>query len=318
MKKKIIALAVAAAIAPAFAAAEGASVSGFADITYTNADDVSLFFASAETDVRNTAGNVTVGIDVDFELGLGNNTGSATLEQAFFAYKATDAVTVIGGVFNNPIGWEAEDAPDVDMINKSIAYWALDTSTSLYGNNIAGIAGAFNVGPATLIGAVLNDIGLKDSNGATSVDEHSVALVANFKAMEGLDIELGYVTQADDTGTVTVVGGNIVDLGLGNVFDANLTYKAGPATVKFDYVMPSEIVDSIIGLQAGFAINDATKVGARYEVMSFDAGGDDETAITINGAYKLADNLNVVAEWYSYDDGTDSDDSINLRFLAKF
>ncbi len=166
MKKNLIALAVAAVMAPGFAAAEGASISGFADITHTSNSDVdqSVFNANGEIDVRNTMGSVTVGVDVDLFLHGDNydaavaDNDSATLEQAFFAWKATDAVTVIGGVFNNPIGWDAEDAPDMDMTSHTLSYNALDAATDLYGNNLAGVAAAFAAGPATITAAVLNDM----------------------------------------------------------------------------------------------------------------------------------------------------------------
>lgn len=321
MKKNLIALAVAAAMVPGFAAAEGASVSGFADITYTNDDDTSVFNANGEIDVRNTMGAVTVGVDVDvylhgtaYDAAVANN-DSATLEQAFFAWKATDAVTVIGGVFNNPIGWDAEDAPDMDMTSHTLSYNALDDQTDLYGNNLAGVAAAFAVGPATITAAVLNDIGHKDSDGNPSVDDHSFAVVANFAAMEGLDIEAGYVTQADDNGLHGTPNTN--GLGVGNVADVNATFKQGPLTVKFDYFMPSEVIDSIIGIYGRYNINEQVGVAARYEVSSPDTG-DDTTAATLYASYALADNLSVAAEWRSEDDGTNDDDAATLEFIAKF
>ncbi|MEW5754680.1 MAG: hypothetical protein AB1810_00100 [Pseudomonadota bacterium] len=341
MKKNLIALAVAAAMAPGFAAAEGVSVSGFADITHTTSSDadLSVFLANGEIDLRNTMGAVSVGLDVDVAI-AGNGGASlgwivdgagpadgAVIEQAFFAWKATDAVTVIGGVFNNPIGWDAEDAPDMDMVSHTLSYEALDNQTALYGNNLAGVAAAFAAGPATITAAVVNDIGLKDSDANLSLEDHSFAVVANFAAMEGLDIEVGYVTQADDTGVTIDDNGTpgdptddfVSNLGVGNVADVNATFKQGPLTVKADFMMPSEAVDNIIGLYGRYDINDQVGVAARYEVQSYDASGvDDDTVTTLYANYKLADNLNVAAEWYSFDDGSDTTDAITLKFLAKF
>ena len=119
----------------AFAA--DSKVSGFADIIWTITDE-----AGDVADGKNkTEGKFTVDGEVDFEskltdkisaridldLAMAVNTGvnapdevglpgpkdSAVIEQAFFAWTLQDNLTFLGGVFNNPIGWEAEDAPDL-------------------------------------------------------------------------------------------------------------------------------------------------------------------------------------------------------------
>ncbi len=123
--------------------------------------------------------------------------------------------------------------------------------------------------------------------------------------MEGLNLELGYVTQNDDV------------TGVGNVADINATFKQGPLTVKADYMMPSEIVDSIMGIYGRYNVNEQVGVAARYEVASPDTG-DDTTATTLYASYALAENLGVSAEWRSEDDGTDKTDATTLEFIAKF
>jgi len=315
MKKNLIALAVAAAVAPGFAAAEGASVSGFADIKLMIDNDKNYFLANGEVDFRNTQGAVTVGVDAD--LALAGNDGvnaelsgphdSAAIEQAFFAWGAVENLTILGGVFNNPIGLESEDVTGLHTASHGQIYGILDGQTALYGNNIAGLAAAYNAGPATITAAVLNDLG------HTDLEEVSLALVVNFMAMEGLDLELGYVTQEDEDSA-----GNVVTAG--NVVDFNATFTAVENLyVGFEYLAADNVVDSAIGLTGSYMIMDGLDASLRYDVVSYEADNtDDTTSTTVAVGYKIADNLKAKVEWTSFDNGDDTDDSGQVKFIATF
>jgi len=309
MKKNLIALAVAATMVPAIAAAEGASISGFADITLTSDNDENVFGANAELDIRNTVGAVTVGADIDFTLGTNATPGTSNLEQAFFAWGAAENVTVIAGVINNPIGWEAEDAPGLYQVSHGQIYDILDSQTALYGNNIAGLAVAYNAGIATITAAVLNDIG------HTNMDDNSLALVVNLAPMEGLALELGYVTQEEKA-----AGSSIITTA-GNVVDFNATFTAVEnLMVGFEYLAADNIVDSAMGITGNYAIMDNLSATLRYDVVSFEAGGDDSKSTTVAFTYGLADNLDVLLEYRSDDkgNGTDTDSMGVLEFIASF
>ncbi|HGX92473.1 MAG TPA: hypothetical protein ENK35_04070, partial [Candidatus Tenderia sp.] len=148
--KKALPLAIAAAMVPGFASA--AEVSGFADVFYNVASDANpttdgLFTANGEIDVTAApADGVTVRVDVDLSLAsngganassiAGGPSDSGTLEQAYFAWGVTEGVTVLGGVFNNPIGAEAEDAPDINFNTHGVVYNILDHQTTLAGDNV--------------------------------------------------------------------------------------------------------------------------------------------------------------------------------------
>lgn len=347
MKKNMIALAVAAAMVPGFAAAEGATVSGFVEVSYTNSSDLkdtadaktSAFGANGEIDVRNTMGDVTVGLDVDMDLAVGG--GSAELEQAFFAWNA-GAATIIGGVINNPIGLDAEDKPDMVMNTHSAVYDALDSQTALGGNNIAGLAAAFGAGPATVTLALLNDIGHNtDDNGD---DTHSIAAVVNMSPIDGLDLELGHVTQEHDGVTVTGVtaddanykladGTNVI-AGVGNVTNFNAAYTMGQFSASLDYLMPSEVIDSVYDITLGFQANDKLGVALRISELAYadDADVDgvsssldgavyDASAAALNVNYKIADNLKVAAELYTSETdapGDEGKDKATIKFVATF
>ena len=306
MFKKIIPITVLAAL-PAAAFAGSANVSGFADITYTNDDDTSVFLANAEVDVSNKLSDqVSVRIDTDLSLagngggnaGLSGPADSAVIEQAYFAYTPIKEVTVLGGVFNNPIGWDKEDAPDMYQISKGQIWNILDGQTALYGNNIAGVAVAGGVGPATITVAALNEIGHND------LEKNSYAAVVNVTAVKGLDVELGYVTQ---------------EAGAENVLDINATYSIMGATVGLEYLMADKIIDSAMGITLNYQINKMFGATVMYDTVSYEATGADDTAsYAVAVSANLASNLVVAAEYYSTDASGDDDPKVGLEFIASF
>ncbi len=323
IKKNMVALAVAGAlVSPLTVMAADAEVSGFIDVI-ANTDRNPVFTADAEIDVSKEVGAVTVRVDFDMNLAgaggasLGGDSGR--LEQAFFAWAATEQVTVLGGLFNNPIGQEAEDAPDLNFTSHSAIWNILDGQTALYGNNLAGVAAAIAAGPATVTLAVVDDLGFA-TNTAGDKGKTSVALVVNAAPMPGLDLELGYVTQDDQevAGTPTTAG---------NVLDFNAAFKTGPVTLGLDYLTADNIVDNAVNLWVGFEATPEVTIKARYETVAFEANGtDDSTKTTLHAAYSIEDNLLVALEWSDSD--TDAgqvgtfgfaDDSVTtLEFVGTF
>lgn len=298
MKKKILPLAIAAAMAPGFAAA--ADVSGFADIVYTIADDQAAattspspsegkFGASGEVDfIASPADGVTVRIDVDLDLTPGTS-GSADLEQAFFAWNASEGVTVLGGVFNNPVGMECGDAPCMWGTNGGVVGNILNHQTALDGNNVAGLAVAGAVGPATVTFGFLNDLQHAD-------EENSIALVVNATPIDGLDLELGFASQADAaTHTTQATGLTTAE----DVVDFNISYAIPGVeglSVALDYLAPGKVIDSAHELMINYGM-DAWGVGLRLEEVSYEATGSQDTErMTIHASYQIASNLVAILE----------------------
>ncbi len=330
MKKNMIALAVAAAMVPGFAAAADSKVSGFADISYINADadadvlgngkETSAFVANAEVDFASKLSDiVSVRVDTDFALAGNNGTNiasvtggpadSAVIEQAFFAASVAEGVTVIGGVFNDPIGWQPVDVTGWYQNSRLLTHDVLDGQTALYGNNIAGVAVAGDLGPVTVTGAVLNDIG-----GLT--DKNSVALVVNATPVAGLDVELGYVTQEVDHED----GGSTVDTA-GNVTNLNGTYKNAGLTIGAEYMTAEEILDTGISFTANYMFTPALGATIAYSSLDGDGFGNDaDTRTSVAGIWNVADNLRTVLDFTTDDkgDNTDSTSVVNLKFVAKF
>lgn len=318
MKKNLITLAVAAALASPLTiqAADSASVSGFAEINYVNYGDTgtgsNAFGANGEVDFQATKGAVTVRVDVDLTLATDTaSTGndSARIEQAFFAWKAMDAVTVIGGVFNNPLGQEANDVTDIEFITHSAVWNIFNGQTVLNDNNIAGVAVAGGNEMFTGTLAVLND--LQHATDTDGTMKNSIAAVLNANPIEGLALELGYVTQ---------------ETGAENVLDFNAQYGIDSLTVGVDVLMADAGVDTAYNVWAGFAINDKAAIKARYEAVSFENTAiDDTTRMTVYGSYDIEENLSVALQYSSGDNasgeavsGIMDDTAVRLQFIGTF
>lgn len=328
MNKKLIALAVAGALAAPLAAQAGeTSVSGFADIYYRISDDASptsesAFSANGEVDFIRTQGAVTVRLDVDVRLGQSSrmawndkdkdgvdqpneyiDTNGANIEQAFAAWGINDMFTVLGGVFNNPIGFEKEDVVDMYQVSHGLIWDILDGQTSLPGNNIAGLAVTGNFGMFSGTVGYLNDIG-------GVAEENSLAVVLGLMPVDGLNLELGYVSQ---------------DAGAGDVVDFNVEYNVSGFTVAAEYLQADKIVDNAYGVMGNYDFGMGG-VTARWETMSFEAAGtDDTTATTLAGYYNVADNLSVLLEWRNNDNtagfgGADAGDGdvVQLEIIGTF
>jgi len=352
MNKKLIALAVAGVISGYGAAANAAAdVSGYAVVDYTLTDDSGAatapatsnskegkFGAKGEVDfVASPADGVTVRIDVDLSQDTGGGHAGAEIEQAMFAWSATEGVTVLGGIFNNPIGYEAEDKPDMAFNNHGAVYTALDSQTTLDGDNVAGIAVAGAVGPATVTFGFLNDLNQVN-------EENSIALLVNYSPMAGLDLEVGLATQTGNAGLGDGTEG-AKNYSVGDVTNFNVVYTGVQnLEVGIDYLMTDEVIDSAYDLWAGYYVGSGFSVNARISEVEYSAGdittlggaaavaavleaedlpgGDSETT-AFNVTYKVASNLKAVLEVASTDitvgnAASTSSDLTTLKFVATF
>lgn len=349
-QRSIVSMAVMAALASgaAQAVSDKLDVSGFGDITYMVTDDTTAkdgdnksptegkFGASAEVDfVGKLADNVTVRVDADLDLvtnGGANvaSSDSGRIEQAFFAFAATDKFTLLGGVFNNPIGWEKEDAPDMYQTTHGQIWAIMDGQTALHGNNVAGVAGAINMGKATVTVGLLNDL-------QQSSEENSVALAVNATPIDNLDIEAGFVTQAsrqDSAGSGTYgFGANSTTVGSAeDWWDINATYRWKELLVAAEYLSADKVVDAAYAIYGNYSFGKGFGLTARYDEVTYQdpyAAVKDTTTITVAGSYMIAKNLSALLEWRSQDDANDTDgvngggiigdgDVVQLEFVATF
>lgn len=354
--KRFVAVVVAALFLTTPAYAEtNADVSGFLDVYYTISDspaDVAAdknpnekkFLVEGEVDITAALGSV-LDVEIDFDLyvnAFGNNStinDSAEIEQAFFVLKDTlGPFTAIGGVFNNPIGFEAEDAPDLYQLSHGQIYSILDDSTALHGNNVAGLALQWNMGPAGLTVAMIDDLARTD-------EESSALAVLNYTLSEGIDIEIGYVSQADETDsaakTTTDLGKALNDPAVaaakttaGDIIDVNITFKTWTHFIfAMEYLSADEVIDHAYGVTANLGFGEKVSLTVRYDVVSYDdslfsVNKEDSKTSTLAISYNIAENLSAILEYKSITDNdgvgkavgiVDGDGSQSiLEFTAKF
>jgi hypothetical protein len=329
MKKNLIALAVAAATTTPFVVnAATPTISGFADVNYTLIDDTrenpvtdindkeNQFAADGEIDFAgNLASNVRVQADIDLSTTTGSF-DSAEIEQAFFETDIADNITMIGGVFNNPIGWEAEDRPNMYQTSHNFSYDILNSQTALRGNNVTGVGvtGKFN-NTVSVTAAVLNDI-------QEVPEENSIAVAVGFNPMPELAIEIGFITQDNDSGYCTnFVSYSVNNCGMGSIIDANVSYKLpNGMTVAGELLTASELVDYSAMAMLNMPIPETSmSVTLRGESLSLDGDDNDTTALTLAGVYTMNKALSFATE-AKYIDGdfNDGDMQIGLEAIASF
>ena len=350
-------------------AAEEPQISGYLDIYYIITDETNdpaagstdehptekKFLADAEVDFRGKISDkVTAILDLDIDIAVnggtnannafGGDSDSARAEQLAFISNNLP-VTIIGGLFNNPIGWEAEDSPDMHTFSHGQIYNILDGQTITDGNNIVGAALQKTFGPATITLAYLDELRLASN-------ESSLAGILNLNIVKGVDLEVGYVTAADqaDSGFKNVSGAlensgvnaGTVYLGAEAVLDVNLTITAVPnLLVGIEYLKGDEVIDASYGVTASYSILDNLSVAARYDNVSYAdlnlvGGGttaglfelDDTSSTTVAVTYGLDESLDVILEYRNTDDpdnvagltGIADGDGVQttLEFIAKF
>jgi hypothetical protein len=281
-------------------AATDFSIDGFIDTTYVLSDGISdgpspyenKFDVNSELDLKAPINDqMSARLDYDFNL-VGNSgfgdSDSGKIEQGYFAWQAPQSIVLKAGVFNNPIGWEAEDAPDLYQISHGQIYRILDEQTALYGNNVAGAAVTGIVGPINVTGAILNDLG-------NAPEKQSFAGLVNYVPKEGpargLDLELGFVTQ--DTQAETIV-------------DMNGTFQRAMLTVGGELLFGSKQVDLGVGVTGNIQLNDQLSATLRLDSVSYEGGLKDTRSVTFAVGYLIDKNLTANAELRLNDDGNDT------------
>ncbi len=286
------------------ALAADVELSGFADIVYTLSDgindtstasDEGKFDVSAEVDLKTAINDaMSVRIDVDLNTQPGGD-DSSRIEQAFFSWTSLSNVSVKGGVYNNPLGWEAEDAPDLYQISHGQLYNIWDDVTNLSGNNVAGVEVSAMIGSVQVAGAILNDLD-------DVVEEQTLMGIVNYspKREPRLAVEAGFVTQ---------------DRGLKTIVDVNATFTMPMLIAGVEILLPAEEIDFAVGATGSYSVTDQLSVTARVDHVRYDLPGnpaiDNAISITLAASYVLDKNLVTNIEFRINDsDFTDSTSGI--------
>ena len=279
--------------------------SGFVDMVWTLSDGTDLgkygaegrFDTSGELDVE---ANLKEGISMRFDADI--NPGSAggdsgRLEQIFLNWNIDEKMALKGGVFNNNLTWEREDAPDMYQITHGQLWDIWESTTVEDGNNLAGLEFSYQLEKVKLMVGYLND--LRNDIPAAS-DKNSVKVAGEIKAMESLDITVGLITQ---------------DQFLENIVDIHATWKTGKLLVGGEILFADEFIDNGFMVMANYQISDKFSATGRFDFVSYDSAflADDTSSITVAGLYSISKNLFANAEIRFNDDGNQQPGDIEPR-----
>ena len=161
---------------------------------------------------------------------------------------------------------------------------------------------------------VLNEIGGVDN------ENNSFLVQASGSPVDGLNLNLSYLTQSDNTAINASSAENLLDFyatyGMDNWW-VNLEYLDGAGDAN-------GLFDMGFGLTGHMDFGNGFGGTLRYESLSFNDVGavsvDDTTTITVAGTYAVASNLSLNLELNSVDTGdrivTDSDTATEVLLEA--
>lgn len=240
------------------------SFEGFADVIYFLVDNTverenseeNRFVTTGEVDLGT---KVDEGIDVRFDLDLNPSSedDSARLEQAYINWAFAPQWTLKGGIFNNRLSWEAEDAPDLYQITHGQLYNIWDAETAdLAGNNLAGVELGFSLDQIKLYAAVLNEL-------RGTREEASLELAAELQPLPNLNLVAGLITE---------------DEGAETLFDVHGTWRWTRLLLGAEMLFAGELYDFALGMTANYAFTDRVSGTVRYDFVSYDLPRIDETS----------------------------------------
>ena len=288
MKKILVAgsLALSALIATPSAVAVELDItpSGYVDFIWTLSDGTNLG-KNGEDGQFDTSGELVIeshfkeGISMRFDLDVNPSTAgsdSARLEQIYLKWDIDPKMSLMGGVFNNKLTFEHQDAPELYQITNGQLWDIWDTSTAEDGNNLQGLEFNYQLNEVNLIIGYLNDLD-------NTPEKNSVEVAAEIKAIENLDITLGLITQ---------------DQNLENIFDIFASYKKGKLLFAGEIMIANKQVDSGFMLMTNLQLNDKFSATARYDLVTYENTflADDTSSLTIAGLYDISKNLFARAE----------------------
>ncbi len=292
MKKTLITIAAIMAL-PAVAhsaAPTDVKLDGFVDIVWAVSDGTDLgingseghFATSGELDMKTQlSGPVSLRLDAD--LGTSTTGGdSAELEQAYLGWAINNELSLKAGVFNNNLTLEKEDAPDLYQVTHGQLWDIWNATTTESGNNLQGVELSYKAGDITAFAGFLNDLG-------GVPEENSIKLGAEIRSIPNMTLTAGLITQDD---------GTIANPTIENIIDINALWNVSDKlTVGGELMLPGEIIDMGLMVMANFKVDDKFSGTARFDMVSYDiAGSDDTTSITLAGLYAIENNLFANAE----------------------
>ncbi len=324
------------------AQADDLKISGFADVILTLTDEAnetpasvgcsnpagvgsttncteSQFRVNAEVDFEKTAGDITFRLDLDFPGNGSANLGGGNLEQANFSLGVLEGadlgLRLTGGIFNSPVGYEAQDAPDEHQVTHG-QLWGLVPS-NLAGLQLAG-------GKDMITGSVIfaNDFNDPLNTGAAHVgEENSLGFTLGFSPMHAANLSIGWL----DSGILPTEA--VLDVVLSGMVEA--TPEIG---LHYAVEYLEDEVNEGLGLTVN-ATHGKHMLTVRYDTVEVDAAaavvpagttaGQETSSLTVALICNAKEGLSTRLEWRTNDNDTavttnPDTDLVQLQFVATF
>jgi len=266
--------------------------SGFVDMVWTLSDGTDLgyygaegaFDTSGELDVEtNLKEGISMRFDADINPVSSVNNDSARLEQIFLNWNIDEKMSLKGGVFNNNLTWEMNDAPDMYQITHGQLWQIWDSTTVETQNNIQGLQFTYKINKVTLEAAYLNDL-------LNTPDENSVKIAGGMQVTPDFSFMAGLITQ---------------DTGVENIIDVHATWKKDKLLIGGELLFAQELVDTGFMVMANYQFMEKLSGTARFDWVSYDSAflAEDTTSLTIAALYSISSNLSANAEIRFNDNG---------------
>lgn len=284
----------------------------------TNCTELQFSVPSVEVDFEKTVGSVTVRLDLDFNVKNGVNIGNDDVEQLRFDWTLPVGqelgLTLTGGIFNSPVGFEAQDSPDKLQISNGQLF-------GMVPSNLAGLQ--LSGGTDMVSGSLLFVNDWRDFGNATVApatqalgEENTIGFTLAVSPMPEAGLSIGYLSSGlkplEDTLDI-ILSGTVMPSP-----DLELLYA-----IEF---VSNETQDGTgITLHAKHGKHGAT---IRYDKVETDGLSVEPTTLTIAFLCSLEENLKVKLEWKQTDEdvpnaqsnnGVSADnDAVTLQFVAMF
>ena len=235
------------------------------------------FSTQADTELAFDYKKVTFHMDAD----LATSTNTGQLEQAYISMPLVQGLSLTGGVMNNPLGWEQEDAPDRDQISLGQIWTLLDGQTHLSGNNVEGLAFRGALGHSALFAGLLNDLG-------DVSNKRSVAVVFTSHPVDKLDLTAGFVTQSRLDANPRSAE---------SLLDLNAQWHGGGYSAAFEYFAGDKLINAGYGLYGRYRW-PSFLVSARVDQVRYLITGiQNTTTYTATVAYLFGDSFKLALEF---------------------
>ncbi len=235
------------------------------------------FSADGETELAFDYKKVSFNLDVN----LDTSAATGDIEQAYIGLPLVQGLSLTGGIMNNPLGWEHEDAPDRDQISLGQIYNLIDGQTSLTGNNVEGLAFRGVLGHSALFAGLLNDLG-------DVRNRRSVEVVFTSHPVDKLDLTAGFVSQSRL---------DVNPRSAESLLDLNAQWHGEDYSAAFEYFAGDKLINAAYALYGRYRWRSYLVSARIDQVRYLIAGVKNTTTYTATAAYLIGDSLKLALEF---------------------